>query len=239
MLAGAPLLVAQLGALEFRKSMLSGNSEVLRTLRLGTRLSAAEFIKKLSQAPPLAVLRLLYDQKNYDFTEQLLQQADDLDYVQDVLTTTGNSLQLNPVLNGVLAGFNRRRRQNRFKYGNSTLEFDRLRFAGTASKADGDLCATDVGGAKEKKEGKRNTEGVKDSSTSGAICRFYQKTAGCRRTKCNYVHKCIICNRTGHGAINCYARTKLKEETVSTSTVSRTEERPPDPRTRRARAILS
>ena len=115
MLAGAPLLVAQLGALELRKWMLKGDSEVLRNLRLGTHLSAAELLKKLGQAPPLAVLRLCYDQKHYDCSEQMLQHADDLDFVQDILSATGNSPQLNPVLNAVLAGFNRRRRQNRFK----------------------------------------------------------------------------------------------------------------------------
>ena len=71
--------------------------------------------------------------------EQLLQHADDLDFVQDTLTASGSSLQLNPLLNGVLAGFNRRRRHQRFKYGHRTLEFDRLRFAQTASDLDSDL----------------------------------------------------------------------------------------------------
>ena len=36
LLAGAPLLLAQLGALEFRKKMMQGDSEVLSTIRLGT-----------------------------------------------------------------------------------------------------------------------------------------------------------------------------------------------------------
>ena len=118
---------------------------MLQTLRLGTHLSVAEMIKKMGQAPPLAVLRLCYDQKNFDVSDQLLQHADDLDFVQDTLSTTGNSMQLNPVLNGVLAGFNRRRRHNRFKFGDRTLEFDRLRFAETASELDSDLYATEVG----------------------------------------------------------------------------------------------
>ena len=118
---------------------------MLQTLRLGTHLSVAEMIKKMGQAPPLAVLRLCYDQKNFDVSDQLLQHADDVDFVQDTLSTTGNSMQLNPVLNGVLAGFNRRRRHNRFKFGDRTLEFDRLRFAETASELDSDLYATEVG----------------------------------------------------------------------------------------------
>ena len=59
-LAGAPLLLAQLGALELRKKMMAGDSEVLRTLKLGMKLSVAELIKKLSKAPPLAILKLCY-----------------------------------------------------------------------------------------------------------------------------------------------------------------------------------
>ena len=139
MLAGVPLLLAQLSAQEFRKRMMTGSSEPLKTLTLGTQLSAREFFKKMGKVPPLAVLQLCYGSREFDFSEQLLQQADELDFVQDTLTVAGNSLELNPILNGVLAGFNRRRRHNRFKYGQQTLEFDRLRFAQTASEYDSDL----------------------------------------------------------------------------------------------------
>ena len=74
----------------------------------------------------------------------MLQHAGDLDFTQDTVSATGNSLQLNPILNSVLAGFNRRKRHGQFKWGHQTLEFDRLRFAETASELDSDLKASDV-----------------------------------------------------------------------------------------------
>ena len=76
----------------------------------------------------------------------MLQHADDLDFVQDVLCASGDSLEVNPILNGVLAGFNRRRRYSRFKYGHHTMELDRLRFEHTISEKDSDLQATEVRG---------------------------------------------------------------------------------------------
>ena len=162
--------------------------------------------------------------------EQLLQHADDLDFVQDTLTASGNSLQLNPLLNGVLAGFNRRRRHQRFKYGHRTLDFDRLRFAQTASDLDSDLFATEVRNART-----NSTWQEKGSKSSGAICRFFNKPAGCRRQKCIYSHRCIICNKTGHGAASCFTRQKLNNEELPPLEPTRSQERPPNPRTRRAR----
>ena len=69
LLVGAPLLLAQLGALEFRKKMMNGDSSSLRTMRLGDRMSVAEFLKKLGQVPPLAMLNLHYGRKDLDFSE--------------------------------------------------------------------------------------------------------------------------------------------------------------------------
>ena len=238
MLAGAPLLLAQLGALEYRKKMMMGDSDVLQNIRLGTRLSAAEFIKRLSRAAPLAVLRLFHGHLKYDFSDQMLQHAEDLDFVQDVLTASGNTIQLNPILNGVLAGFNRRRRHSRFKYGNQSLELDRLRFAQTASERDSDLYATVVESSRTKsKRTYKSTQHETGFKSSGAICRFFQKTQGCWRNKCSYSHRCVICNKTGHGAVNCFGRQKLKEEdNLPREEPTRSQERPPKPRTRRARA---
>ena len=137
---------------------MKGKSDVLSKLKLGTHTSVAAILKTLSQAPPLALLQLCYKEKDFNLPEHLLQHADDLDFVQDAITAIGNSSQLNPVMNGILAGFNRRRRFNRFKYGNRTLEFDRLRFANTASELDGDEHATEVAGKKSKKDN-RNAKG--------------------------------------------------------------------------------
>ena len=129
MLAGAPLLVAQLGALELRKWLMTGKSEVLKDLKLGTVMSIAAILKKFSQLPPITLLQLCYGGQEFKIADHLLQHSEDLDFVQDTLTATGNWAQLNPVMNSVLAGFNRRRRFNRFKYGNRTLDFDRIHFA--------------------------------------------------------------------------------------------------------------
>ena len=151
---------------------MKGNPEKLKTLRLGTVMPVAEMIKSFGKAPPLAVLKLCHGTKNYDFTDHLLQHADDLDFVQDTLSATCCFLQVNPTLNGVLAGFNRRRRFGRFKWGQQTLEFDRLRFGQTASDKDSDLFATEVMDRKTNKKDKKGGEKEVDNS-AGAICRFY------------------------------------------------------------------
>ena len=124
--------------------MLQGDTGVLQTLRLGTQLPVSELLKQLGKAPPLSVLSLCYGQKEFNCKEYLVQHADDLDFVQETLVAAGNSLEINPILNGLLAGFNRRRRHHRFKYGPHNMELDRLRFANTATDKDSDLFATEV-----------------------------------------------------------------------------------------------
>ena len=74
MLAGAPLLVAQLSELEFRRRMLNGNADALRNIRLGTQLTAGEFLKILGTLPPLALLRLC----NRDFGDYAATQKDNV-----------------------------------------------------------------------------------------------------------------------------------------------------------------
>ena len=133
---------------------MKGDNEVLSTLSLGQYMSTADFLKQLGRAPPIAVLQLLFGSRGYNVMDSILQHADDLDFVQDALSATGDSPELNPVLNGVLAGFNRRRRYNRFKYAHHTLELDRLRFQHTSSEKDSDLQATEV---KTKEKGEKRT----------------------------------------------------------------------------------
>ena len=175
-LAGAPLLVAQLGALEFRKWLMAGDPTGLSRIRLGTQATMAEFIKQLGRASPLAVLKLCFGTDKYDFPDCLLQLADDLDFTQDTLNAAGESLELNPVLNGVLAGFNRRRRYSRFKYGHHTLELDRLWFAHTVSEKDSDLFATEV--KKNRKAGK--------STGFTTLCTFFQRAGGCSQNNLSF-----------------------------------------------------
>ena len=157
----------------------------------------------------------------------MLQHADDLDFVQDTLTATGGATQLNPILNGVLAGFNRRRRHGRFKFGHQTMEIDRLRFANTASELDSDRSATEGKGRKQSKSSRTS-----EAPTSNAMCRFFQKTGGCRRWACSYRHRCVICGDAGRGAVICQKR--MYKPPLNSN---QSPERPPNPRTRRARAI--
>ena len=49
---GAPILLAQLVVLNFRKKMLRGKSEVSQNLKLCTVMALAEVLKTLSKAPP-------------------------------------------------------------------------------------------------------------------------------------------------------------------------------------------
>ena len=216
---------------------MQGDNDVLPSLRLGQQMSTAEFLKQLGRAPPIEVLQLCFGSKGYDVMESMLQHADDLDFVQDVLCATGDSLELNPILNGVLAGFNRRRRYNRFKYGHHTLELDRLRFEHTISENDSDLQATDFKD-REKSEKRTRNRGARFN----IVCSFYQQEAGCSLRGCRYVHKCAVCHKLGHGAINCYRRRyqgkaeNLKEEQNRQGDVKREADKPPNPRFRRARA---
>ena len=219
--------------MEFRQKMLDGDNSILKSLRLGTQSTVGEVIKNLGRASPLAVLQLCFGRQEYDFAENLLQHADDLDFAQDTLTAVGESQALNPVLNGVLAGFNRRRRYHRFKIGHHTLELDRLRFATTASPLDSDLLAKEVVKDKPKLTQPNSTK----QRSKINPCLFFQRQFGCRRDPCPFVHKCTICEKPGHGAFDCKARRyRADHEAGTRSTQDEERERPPNPRTRRARA---
>ena len=213
--------------------MLEGDNSVLKSLRLNTQSTVGEVIKNLGRASPLTVLQLCFGSQEFDWAESLLQNADDLDFVQDTLTAVGESHTLNPIFNGVLAGFNRRRRYQRFKFGHHTLELDRLRYATTASSLDSDLLATEL-----------SKKGVKSENPSIAKrwsrldpCYFFQRQAGCRRDPCPFVHKCTICEKPGHGAVDCRTRRhRDNREEGSRGNQEGEQERPPNPRSRRARA---
>ena len=137
-LAGAPLLVAQISALELRRKLMEGDNNLLQNLRMGTWTTVAELLKVFGKISPLSLLYICNPEIGKYVTEHLLQHGDDLDFVQDVLTATGVSKELNPILNSVLAGFGRRKRYGRFKCGQLNLHFDRLRFAETATENDND-----------------------------------------------------------------------------------------------------
>ena len=104
----------------------------------------ADLIKVFEKIPPVSLLHICKPEFAKYLSDHLLQHSDDLDFVQDVLTATGRSRELNPILNSVLAGFGRRRRCDRFKSGQLNLHFDQLRFASTKTVKDNDLMVTDL-----------------------------------------------------------------------------------------------
>ena len=235
MLAGAPLFAIQIRELEFRQKMIHGNTEALKTIRMGTQLTAAEFLKMLGALPPLALLRLCNQEVGDYVRAHLLRQADDMDYVQNVISAAGRNAELNPTLNAVLAGFSRRKRVGKFKDGQHNLDFDRLRFAHTATPRDNDLLAKKV----EKKPQKQ--------STTRHPCWYFQKARGCLNSAqdCRFTHTCMLCYGMDHGAANCPQRNRSPGQSTRTPVAITTEEksdsgtrreRPPNPRYRRARA---
>ena len=70
-LVGAPLLVAQTGLVALRRFLSGGNPGLLEGIRLGDHLSVAEVLNALGGAPPLTVLKLLYDTGGDYCVEQL------------------------------------------------------------------------------------------------------------------------------------------------------------------------
>ena len=229
-LAGAPLLVAQVGAVDFRKKLLQGDQNATQGLRLGDTITVAKMLKILGRLPPISILQLCNPQVAAWTKEHLLQHANDLDYVQDVLTATGDNTALNPTLNGVLAGFARRKRHGRFKQGQLNLEFDRLRYASTATPKDSDASARD---ASQEKKG----------TTSSQSCHFFQRDHGCSYgADCKFKHRCVICGKSSHGASGCpdagrsNGRVRNRSNARQEAGTQRERERPPNPRTRRSRA---
>ena len=106
---------------------------------------------------------------------------------------------MNPILNGVLAGFSRRR-YNRFKFGHHTLELDRLRFGRTAREKDSDLHATEVNeGPGTGNAGMRTR---RNDLRLNTFCSIFQREIGCSFKNCHYAHQCLVCYKSGYGAIN-------------------------------------
>ena len=186
-------------------------------------------MKVFSKIPPLSLLHICNPEIAKYVTEHLLQHGNDLDFVQDVLKATGSSDELNPILNSVLAGFGRRRRQGRFKCGQLNIHFDCLRFAKTTTEKDHDYKPKDIVTQAEEKA---------KATGSMSTCRYFQQLGGCRfgSRDCKFAHRCIICNMFGHGAVTCQARRQRSASATSNAGVNR---RPPNPRHRRERAATT
>ena len=109
LLAAAALTVAQMGSWDIRENMVSGDSNVLKGMKLTTIGTAAQFIKALGKASPMEILNLCKPGLGAWLGEAFLQQADDFDFILKVLTVTGDYPELNPTLGAVNDAFMRRK----------------------------------------------------------------------------------------------------------------------------------
>jgi hypothetical protein len=174
---------------------MKGDPSILSKLQLEERTTVAEVLDKLKAVPPLAILKLCNKEVGDLVKESLLQHADDLDFVQDVLDLVGSHSALTPTLHAVLAAFDRRKNHGRFKHGQMSIAMDRLRFSHLTSPNDND---------------DRNVRKRKNRSKSGVtkgICPHFQKASSCRNVDvCLFDHKCRICESRSHGACDCKDR---------------------------------
>ena len=112
-----------------------------------------------------------------------------------------------------------------------------MRFEHTISEKDSDLHATEVSSKEKAAKRARNRD-----ARYNTVCSFYQQRGGCSSKDCLYSHKCAVCHRLGHGAIDCYQRryrgkpANNNGEQTKRSEVKSDTDRPPNPRFRRARA---
>ena len=193
LLAAAPLMVAQQGALELRKIMIEGDRSILSGLQLEEKTTVGQVLNKLKTLPPLAILKLCNKEVGDLVKENLLQHSDDLDFVQDVLDLVGSHSALTPTLHAVLAGFTRRKNYGRFKHGKISIAMDRIKFSHLASSSDNN-------------DGMSRNH-VNKSRENKGLCHHFQRRTGCREVDvCLFVHKCIICGSKSHGAHACKDR---------------------------------
>ena len=194
MLAAAPLMLAQEGALEFRKRMLEGDVGVLSTLRLEESTTFSQVLKTLETVPALAILKLCNKELGDFVMDSLQQQSEDLDYVQEVLDAASHSA-LSPTKHAVLAGFCRRRSHGRFKKKGGSVAMERLKFLHLASPKD------QYAGSRMKEDSRSKSTALND------LCHYFQRKVGCKKGDlCYYKHCCIICQFKSHGAFDCRDR---------------------------------
>ena len=145
MFIGAPLLVAQVGAHNIRKMLNDGDRSILQNMRLDTRGTAAQFLKALTKAPLLQILERTNADRYKEVREGLLQQADDLDFLQTVVTSVHDAPALNPTMNAITDAFSRRRFSGRFRTAGRGIEMDTLLYQSTKGVKDDDDATSLVG----------------------------------------------------------------------------------------------
>jgi hypothetical protein len=194
MLAGAPLMVAQLGAQDLKRKMVTGKTDILRSLRLGAPSTVGQVLMQLRDAPPLAILKLCNKEAGTFIANTMVQHLQDLNYVQDVLTCVGSHAELKPSILAIHEGFNRRRSLGRFQQGHHSIDFDRLRFAPLATAADNDDFFLNTS----------RPNAFNSTTQLHENCRGFQTKRGCQNPlRCKLSHKCSVCGKKNHGASTC------------------------------------
>ena len=221
MLLGAVLFTAQLGAWQIRSLLTSGKQGVMERIRPDDVGTAAQFSKALAQAPIMEGVKFASKEQEEKLTKVLLQHADDLDYLQDLISSIGKRTALNPSLNAVVQAFSRRRFGGLFKKEGQSVELDTLLQQHTITKKD------------------KNPQGV-ISQTSPRFCHKFQ-LGRCTWRTCAFKHHCSICAALTHGASNCPKLGLLQQLNSSNSWIAARDttnntSRPPHPRFRRDRA---
>ena len=215
MLVGAPLFSAQLGAHKIRKMLSSGGDPFNFDLAdVGT---AGQFVKALGKMSPLNVLRLIDKTNEKSLTAALLQHADDLDYVQNLLNVIGTEAGVNPAMNAVSDAFSRRRFSRRFKTGDQNVKLDALLNSGSKVPTDDDEAV----GQKTRK----GSELQPNVASTTKTCFLFQNNT-CSFRPCKFRHVCLVCQSPSHGSNNCDDRSSRRPAPT----------RPPHPRYRRDRA---
>ena len=168
-------------------------------------------------------MELISKERKEQVTEKLLQHADDLDYLQNLVTSLGREPGLNPLMNAVEEAYARRRFTGRFKTTGQSVRLDIMLHKSTRGTADDDESAA----AREK-----------NRQPSLRLCYKFQR-GECRWPGCTFQHQCRICSSKEHGADTCTLGSSQRSRNNSSGARSRQlpeTTRPPHPRFRRDRA---
>ena len=195
---------------------------MLKSVRPSSVGTAAHFSKALGQAPILDIIKFVDKEKGSQLTKLLLQHADDLDYLQELMSSLGKNESVNPSLNAVVTAYSRRRFNGLFKSEGQSVELDTLLHQSTKNAKDDD-----------------NYTAQSSSRPSDRICFRFQQGI-CNWTNCSFSHRCSLCTASTHGALSC-PRLQQSEHPHRSSTSrdwngSSQSSRPPHPRFRRDRA---
>ena len=147
--------------------------------------------------------------------ESLLQHADDIDYLQTLITSLGRRSEVNPSMNVVIDALRRRRFKGRLKSQGESVELDTLLHKETKGEKDQDA-----------EFPKKTVRG--QNFPDKRMCYAFQKNS-CVYPNCRYRHVCSVCDSESHGAIACNRKSNTGGDAVKKT-------KPPHPRYRRDRA---